>query len=101
MDWRRRAVGVSRRAQPEAVLYRHTQSGQQRTRKAAKALSGRNRPVAVMKVFGDTLRVAIGGVPSGELANIVMRTDSDQVVGVGEEALHGLDLGAAGRLPRS
>ncbi len=53
LDRRRRSVRGGGGPQPEAILHRHAEPGEQRQREPAKSLPRRDRPVTVMEMFGD------------------------------------------------
>lgn len=89
---------VGRGAEPEAVFHGCAKPGEKRAGEAAKLLARRYRFVAVMKKLGKLALVAFLIGQIRHIADIVMRADEDEMIGVREKGAEGLDFGARGRL---
>jgi hypothetical protein len=74
-----------RRPQTKAIIDRYAKPSEQCAREAAETLPGRNGVVAMVPIFGELAFNAVLSHRTYSLADVVMRTNEDQVIGVIEE----------------
>jgi hypothetical protein len=97
-DGCRRPVSRRRRPQTKAIVDGYAEPSQQGARKAAEALSGRNTMVAMVPMFCQlTVKPVLPRRTLG-FANIMVRTNEDQMIGIVKEELDRRDFPHSCRL---
>ncbi len=87
-----RAVRLDCGPQSEAVVNRHAETGEKRSREASEPLPRRNRHVSMMEMLRDLTFRACFGLQTWGLADVVVRTNKNEVIGILQESPERFDL---------